>query len=266
MEYKFLSDGRKVAVVGKINQTEYIVQEIFVTDSGDEIPSGEKFTAKSLHDKPVESYADRRKRELENTISNYENRLSALSKEVHKYTETKKANAEHCKLVLGNIESLPSFDWDRFARILAGDVKYVVSEHLWYKPQTFEERMYKWDNYYGEGRFDYIKTITLLCKRGLEPDNQYGGFCNKEGYLFFMDKQEYQDFVAEKIKSLQADGKLRLEDMLEVSKHVDVDKKLIEQLVKEKIQLEKDRRDKELAEKQEIADKRIKELQELLTN
>ncbi len=28
MEYKFLSDGRKVAIVGQINSTEYIVQEI----------------------------------------------------------------------------------------------------------------------------------------------------------------------------------------------------------------------------------------------
>ncbi|HEI9857545.1 TPA: hypothetical protein SLO96_000850 [Proteus mirabilis] len=52
METKFLSDGRKVAVLGKLNTTESIVQEIFVTDSGVEIPSGENFTTKSLHDEP----------------------------------------------------------------------------------------------------------------------------------------------------------------------------------------------------------------------
>lgn len=38
---KYLADGRKVVVIGKINQTEHIVQEIFVTDSGDELPSGD---------------------------------------------------------------------------------------------------------------------------------------------------------------------------------------------------------------------------------
>ncbi len=53
---KFLTDGRKVAVLGKLNNAEYIVQEIFVTPAGEEIPSGENFTAKSLHDAPIESY------------------------------------------------------------------------------------------------------------------------------------------------------------------------------------------------------------------
>ena len=58
-DLKFLSDGRKVSVIGKINKTEFIVQEVFVTASGDEIPSGENFTAKSLHDAPVQSYKEK---------------------------------------------------------------------------------------------------------------------------------------------------------------------------------------------------------------
>jgi len=58
-EFKFLNDGRKVKVIGKLNNQEMIVQEIFVTKSGDEIPSGESFTAKSLHDEPVLSYKDK---------------------------------------------------------------------------------------------------------------------------------------------------------------------------------------------------------------
>jgi len=46
---KFTSDGKKVAVVGKLNAQETIVQEIFVSN-GNEIPSGENFVVKSLHD------------------------------------------------------------------------------------------------------------------------------------------------------------------------------------------------------------------------
>jgi 23S rRNA C2498 (ribose-2'-O)-methylase RlmM len=64
-ELKYTSDGKKVSVIGKINQTEFIVQEIFVTESGDEIPSGENFTAKSLHDKPVISWKEKRIYEYE---------------------------------------------------------------------------------------------------------------------------------------------------------------------------------------------------------
>jgi hypothetical protein len=37
MEIKYLSDGRKVVVVGQLNQTETIVQEVFVTEAGDEL-------------------------------------------------------------------------------------------------------------------------------------------------------------------------------------------------------------------------------------
>ncbi|VGD33408.1 Uncharacterised protein [Klebsiella pneumoniae] len=56
MEIKYLSDGRKVVVVGQLNQTETIVQEVFVTEAGDELPGGERFVTKSLHDVPVESW------------------------------------------------------------------------------------------------------------------------------------------------------------------------------------------------------------------
>ena len=56
METKFLSDGRKVVVVGALNNQETIVQEVFVTQQGDEIPGGERFVVKSLHDQPVESW------------------------------------------------------------------------------------------------------------------------------------------------------------------------------------------------------------------
>lgn len=50
---KYLSDGRKVAVIGSLNSQEKIVQEIFVQTDGIEIPSGENFVVKSLHDTPV---------------------------------------------------------------------------------------------------------------------------------------------------------------------------------------------------------------------
>ena len=54
--HKYMSDGRKVVVIGQLNTVESIVQEIFVTEQGDEIPSGERFTTKDLHDTPEQNY------------------------------------------------------------------------------------------------------------------------------------------------------------------------------------------------------------------
>lgn len=68
MEKKYLSDGRKVVIVGKLNNQETIVQEIFVTNNGSEIPSGENFVVKSLHDEPIMSYQKKKEKELELSI------------------------------------------------------------------------------------------------------------------------------------------------------------------------------------------------------
>lgn len=56
---KYTKEGKKVAIVGKINNTQWIVQEIFV--SGDnEFPSGENFVVTSLLDVPAETYQSRK--------------------------------------------------------------------------------------------------------------------------------------------------------------------------------------------------------------
>jgi hypothetical protein len=56
-EIKYTTDGKKVIVVGNLNSQEKIVQEIFIVD-GNEIPSGENFVTKSLHDFPAISWKE----------------------------------------------------------------------------------------------------------------------------------------------------------------------------------------------------------------
>ena len=62
-DIKYTNDGKKVLIVGKLNSQETIVQEIFVS-AGQEIPSGENFVVKSLHDAPAESWKEKNLREL----------------------------------------------------------------------------------------------------------------------------------------------------------------------------------------------------------
>jgi len=82
-EYKYLKDGRKVAVVGRLNNNQWIVQEIFV--SGDqEFPCGEHFVETTLLDKPptdadVKEYRARKNKE---DYINIRKKIAALEKEL----------------------------------------------------------------------------------------------------------------------------------------------------------------------------------------
>lgn len=70
-KFKYTSDGKKVAVLGKLNSAQYIVQEIFIFD-GQEVPSGENFVVNSLHDAPAESWKEKRIREIEERAAKVE--------------------------------------------------------------------------------------------------------------------------------------------------------------------------------------------------
>lgn len=54
-EFKYTTQGKKVRIMGKLNSTEYIVQEVFVDDKGNEIHAGENFVTKNLLDAPAKS-------------------------------------------------------------------------------------------------------------------------------------------------------------------------------------------------------------------
>lgn len=68
-KFKYTTDGKKVVVIGHLNSTDTIVQEIFVTDDGGEIPSGEQFVVKSLHDQPVKSWHEKEMERIERSCS-----------------------------------------------------------------------------------------------------------------------------------------------------------------------------------------------------
>lgn len=82
---KYTTDGRKVIVIGDLNQTEKIVQEIFVTKDGDEIPSGERFVVKSLLDAPAKSWKEQELIKLEARFEKerkeWENRIKKIQDE-----------------------------------------------------------------------------------------------------------------------------------------------------------------------------------------
>ena len=130
MELKYANDGKKVAVIGKLNAQESIVQEIFVINE-QEIPSGENFVAKSLHDSPAISWKEKEERRIEIN-------LNQLKKDYEK------AENDHRRLMLDlcnkssaikdhmrYVNSLLATDIDpdvlnTLTNFLSGDIKYIV--------------------------------------------------------------------------------------------------------------------------------------------
>lgn len=158
MEYKYTSDGKKVVVVGNLNSKETIVQEVFVSNDI-EIPSGENFVVKSLHDAPVVSWQEKRAKELEarkdrieQDIELLEGELRAKRKRVREIGDTLTTQINWMKSFVKNI-SEESFK--RLELFVSGKVTHLVLTKYDLEIKTFDEFM---ANEYG------MKLISMFGK------------------------------------------------------------------------------------------------------
>ena len=160
MEHKYLADGRKVVVIGQLNNVESIVQEVFVTEGGDEIPSGEKFTTKNLHDEPViswkakdEAKQDARLLSVKGEIDRTNNDLSNLQTKLKAFREIFKQSKQLS-------ETLDEQNLDILSLVMSGSVEYLVI--LGYGvPELvkFEDAIMEKSDY---GRFESLKLLSLF--------------------------------------------------------------------------------------------------------
>jgi len=98
---KYTIDGKKVVVIGDLNQTDKIVQEIFITENGDEIPSGDRFVTRGLLDTPCKSWKEKNieqiEKDYESKIKEWENKINAINKEKRKCYEVLKNEVKWLK-------------------------------------------------------------------------------------------------------------------------------------------------------------------------
>lgn len=179
MDTKYLSDGRKVCVIGKINTTEYIVQEIFITDEGDEIPSGEKFTTKSIHSAPSKSYKQAQEEKMEARIDRLESAIESRERELKDVGKKITVN----KKILGSaIKSVDSFADDEKVKTLvmfaSGTVSYLV-EDCWSisAPIPFGQAISADDRY----DRDTIKLISLFGKSDGDLEYKINNYSDGSG-------------------------------------------------------------------------------------
>ncbi|WYX00606.1 hypothetical protein WMR86_08090 [Proteus vulgaris] len=164
METKFLSDGRKVAVLGKLNATESIVQEIFVTDSGVEIPSGENFTTKNLHDEPVKSHKERELERVEQGINKAKQERDKINQEIDEIKIKLSGYRDLFKSVSVLAKNIDEQDFTNFLDVITGKVRYAVPSN-YPVPHEIEDAMGYMsciDDDYGNKKYGGLRLMTLL--------------------------------------------------------------------------------------------------------
>lgn len=161
---KYTSDGKKVLVVGKLNAEQTIVQEIFVS-AGQEIPSGENFVVKSLHDQPAESWKEKNLRELE---GRYEKERQRLELDIEQQRKRLSLEAGKAKL---RADALMQFakvaDEDQIATLksfMAGEITHVFIDG--YSPEIVDwldsSALYDVDSWHGTVKLEGIKLVSLF--------------------------------------------------------------------------------------------------------
>ena len=160
MKYKYLSDGKKVVVIGQLNNVESIVQEVFVTDGGDEIPSGEKFTTKNLHDEPVISWKIKEETKLETRLQRVNHEIKNAEREQNNVRIKLKGLEAIFRQSRLLSESLEGQNLDTLISVMSGACEYLVlAKYGFPEIVKFDDTLIcRSDNQ----RYESLKLLTLM--------------------------------------------------------------------------------------------------------
>lgn len=125
-EIKYTTDGKKVIVIGNLNNQEKIVQEIYVCD-GAEIPQGENFVVKSLLDTPAKSWKEERIQEIEVRYKKeYEARLREMDELSRKHRAAVALFKEKISFIRSASEKIKPETFDLLSAYICDEIKYIV--------------------------------------------------------------------------------------------------------------------------------------------
>jgi hypothetical protein len=166
MEFKYTSDGKKVAVIGKLNAQETIVQEIFIVNS-QEVPSGENFVVRSLHDAPSVSWKEAEVKKLDEKIDYLKARHDREEKEFTSLREQLKIKYEATRHHIEYLKKLgPAAESviNTLSLFLSGDIKYVIDED-YYNPtiSQFHKAISDTDHSSWSGeKFEALRLLSVF--------------------------------------------------------------------------------------------------------
>lgn len=247
MQTKYTNDGKKVGIVGKLNAEQTIVQEIFITESGQEIPSGENFVVTSLHDQPVKKwstfYEDRCKqaeKEYEYKLKLIEENNSRLYKQLQRYKD--------------NIDKLRDRSPEDFAGFLEQASSLFDPKNKWVVVKDYGRWIVKEFEslFYGDYSISIKVYLTgLEAKLYITTNDDYF-----KDFSFFETKEDAVNYVREKISSFE---KITESD-IEISKKLgfDIPSALIDDFKTRRLE-EKQKQLKEAMDRVAAIEKEIQE-------
>lgn len=164
-QYKYTSDGRKVAIIEILNSNETVVQEVYIS-KGKEVLRGDKFIAKSLKEEPVLSWKEKRIKDFER---NYDSRIKKLETDLSKSQKQLSIAIAKARV---KTESLMQFaknsdssQLDTLKMFLSGETKYFAFTRS-FAPcilSASDDRIFDIDTYgYGNPRIDGQKLISVI--------------------------------------------------------------------------------------------------------
>jgi hypothetical protein len=120
---KYTTDGKKVVVLGKINAQESIVQEIFIIN-GQEVPSGENFVVRSLHDAPAKSWKEKDLADREAYYQRKKEELARLLEQNEKKQKEVRVAMEYAGKV---IKTVSPDSFSLLVDYITGNIKWIVT-------------------------------------------------------------------------------------------------------------------------------------------
>jgi hypothetical protein len=225
MELKYTSDGKKVAIIGKLNAQESIVQEIFVINE-QEIPSGENFVTKSLHDSPVISWKEKEEKRIEATLNQLKNAYEKAENDHRRLMLDLRNKSSAIKDHIKYVNSLLSTEIDpavlnTLTNFLSGEIKYIVWEGYQLKIQSFFDAIQSSDTYHGGSRYESLRLLSLFGN----DDGTFGWKINnyRDGSGSWYDVSGFQtlDEAKERLKDIIVQQGVN-DSTIEVAKRYDI--------------------------------------------
>lgn len=234
-KFKYTTDGKKVVVIGDLNQTEKIVQEIYVTEDGCEIPQGERFVVNSLLDVPAKSW---KAKELEKLELEYKDKKSYWESEIKKLVKEKSSayNALSARVKwLRNVAKEPQMKslnnaLNTIADFMDGSEKWIlVRDYKGYILEKFDDNgvsliMDRFD----EGRYDSMRLLSLFGRSDGYFDFRINSYSDDTGYddkvLFFKSEREALNFMQKEFDSREGYCAHDIETLNKYHLHIDPEK------------------------------------------
>lgn len=247
MQTKYTNDGKKVGIVGKLNAEQTIVQEIFITESGQEIPSGENFVVTSLHDQPVKKWSTYYEERCKQAEKEYEYKLSQIQ-------ENNRRLYEQIERYRKNIDALREKSPVDFANFLAQasmifnpENKWVVAKNYWRWHVSEFESLFTGS--YGISVKVYLSGISA--KLYVESTDS-----NYDDFAVFPTKEDAISYVKDRISNSEK----ITEDDIEVAKRLnfEIPFKLVNDFKARRIE-EKQKQLKEAMDRVAAIEKEIQE-------